>query len=290
MRLWAPDAWLSPDGNRVVYDQAERGSGGDLWIRDLARSVTTRFTFDAEREFAPIWSPDGRTIVFSKETAAGWDFYVKDAAGTGEAKPLIASPVQKFATDWSSDGRYLIFNSSATDTGWDLTPSPSRAIARTRSRFSKPGLPTWPAPYHPTAGSWLISRTSRDATRFDARSSPRRGASGRCRARGRGAVLAARWPRAVLPGARSQRDGGSSAGQRRDVPDRHAAGALPCAFRTGDRARQIPPCGRWTAVPGPHACRRRRGAAGDRGAELDGGDQEGHSLQAPGYGPAKNRR
>ena len=114
------DAWLSPDGNRLVYDVADRGSEGDLWIRDLARSVTTRFTFDAEREFAPVWSPDGKTIVFSKETPAGWDLYVKDAAGTGEAKPLIASRVQKFPTDWSSDGRHLIFNSSATDTGWDL--------------------------------------------------------------------------------------------------------------------------------------------------------------------------
>jgi dipeptidyl aminopeptidase/acylaminoacyl peptidase len=125
----------------VVYDVAERGSGGDLWIRDLARSLSSRFTFDAEREFAPVWSPDGKTIVFSKETAAGWDLYVKDAAGTGEAKPVIASPVQKFATDWSRDGRYLIFNSSAADTGWDLyalsmTGGSTNPIPLLKTRFT----------------------------------------------------------------------------------------------------------------------------------------------------------
>jgi eukaryotic-like serine/threonine-protein kinase len=101
----------------VVFDDA---ANGDLWIRDLARGVTTRFTFDEVREFAPVWSPDGNVIAFSKEANSGWDLYLKDAAGTGEANALITSPAQKFPTDWSRDGRYLIVNSSATDTGWDL--------------------------------------------------------------------------------------------------------------------------------------------------------------------------
>ena len=143
MRRFA-DAWLSPDGNRVVYDVEEGAAGGDLWIRDLVRGVTSRFTFDEVREFAPIWSPDGQAIAFTKETAAGWDLYVKDAAGTGEAKPLITSPVQKFPTDWSGDGRHLIFNSSATDTGWDLYALPmtgggATPIPLVRTRFSDMG-------------------------------------------------------------------------------------------------------------------------------------------------------
>src|SRR6185436_13011228 len=40
------DAWFSPDGTRMVFDVAEGdNSKGDLWIRDLARGVTSRFTF-----------------------------------------------------------------------------------------------------------------------------------------------------------------------------------------------------------------------------------------------------
>ena len=138
------DTWLSPDGSRVVFDLAEGSGKGDLWIRDLGRGVTTRFTFDEVREFAPVWSPDGKAIAFSKESATGSDLYVKDAAGTGEAKPLITSPLQKFPTDWSATGSYLVFNSSDTDTGWDLYALPmtgggGEPIPLVRTRFSDQG-------------------------------------------------------------------------------------------------------------------------------------------------------
>ena len=36
------DAWFSPDGTRMVFDVNEGdNSKGDLWIRDLARGVTS---------------------------------------------------------------------------------------------------------------------------------------------------------------------------------------------------------------------------------------------------------
>jgi dipeptidyl aminopeptidase/acylaminoacyl peptidase len=48
------------------------------------------------------------------------DLYIKDAAGTGEAEPLLESAEDKFVTDWTKDGAYVVFSSRGADTGWDL--------------------------------------------------------------------------------------------------------------------------------------------------------------------------
>jgi hypothetical protein len=117
------DTWLAPDGRRLVFEVAEAGSKGDLWIRDFDRGTTTRFTFEPERELAPIWSPDGRRIVYSVQRKA-WDLFVKDAAGTGEPELLLESGEQKYACDWSRDAAYVVYASRNEETSWDLYALP----------------------------------------------------------------------------------------------------------------------------------------------------------------------
>ncbi len=131
------DVWLSPDGKRLALD-----GGGDIWIRDLVRGVTSRFTFDAEPEFTPVWSPDGRRIVYSKQGKA-WDLYTKDAAGTGEPVPLVETAENKYATDWSRDGAYVIYTSLGPATNGDLWAFPvagdKKPIPLVRTRFVEDG-------------------------------------------------------------------------------------------------------------------------------------------------------
>ncbi|MGE0453178.1 MAG: protein kinase [Vicinamibacteria bacterium] len=136
------DTGLSPDGKRLAFDVTEPGGKGDIWIRDLARGVTSRFTFDPESEFGPTWSPDGRKIVFSKQAKA-WDLFVKDAAGTGEPEPLLQNDENKYVTDWTRDGKYVIYASNNKDTSWDLWALPvsgeRKPLPLVRTKFAEHG-------------------------------------------------------------------------------------------------------------------------------------------------------
>jgi hypothetical protein len=112
------DAWFSPDGRRLVFD-ALSSEGSDLWIRDLVRGVTSRFTFDAAPEVSPIWSPDGRRIVFTVRKEGATNLWIKDASGAREAELLLKTADEKYASDWTRDGSYLIYATRSAATGWD---------------------------------------------------------------------------------------------------------------------------------------------------------------------------
>jgi Tol biopolymer transport system component len=116
------NTWLSPDGRRLVYDLTETGDVGDIWIRDMERGTRTRFTYEPEREFAPIGSPDGRRIVYTVQRKV-WDLFVKDAAGGTDAELLLETGEDKYATDWTKDGT-IVFQSRTEETVWDIWALP----------------------------------------------------------------------------------------------------------------------------------------------------------------------
>ena len=120
------DVSISPDGGRLVYDLGDGGSSGDLWIRDLARGVSSRFTFEAPTELNPLWSPDGRRIVYTSKAHGPGDLYLKDASGTKEAELLLADANEKYVSDWSPDGTAILMTSrtpGAAD-GFDIWAVP----------------------------------------------------------------------------------------------------------------------------------------------------------------------
>jgi eukaryotic-like serine/threonine-protein kinase len=117
------DAWLSPDGKRLAFDFSKDGESADIWIRDIARGVTSRFTFDAANEIDPVWSPDGRSIVYAAQRK-NVDLMLKDAAGTREAEVLLESDEDKYPGDWSRDGKYLLYVSQGQETRFDLYALP----------------------------------------------------------------------------------------------------------------------------------------------------------------------
>jgi Tol biopolymer transport system component len=126
------DAWLSPDGKRLAFDFSKGSEAIDIWIRDVARGVSSRFTFDAVDERNPIWSPDGRSVVYSM-LRKNADLMLKDAAGTREAELLLESDEDKYASDWSRDGKYLLYASQGKETRFDLMALPMTGERSERS-------------------------------------------------------------------------------------------------------------------------------------------------------------
>jgi len=114
---------LSPDGSKVVAARsADIGnpSAVDLWMIDLARSGTGRFTFDPTTESNPRWSHDGGRIAFSSNRNGTFDLYWKASNGTGSEELLLKSGTPKRVADWSPDGRFLLYQNEDPKTKGDL--------------------------------------------------------------------------------------------------------------------------------------------------------------------------
>jgi hypothetical protein len=106
---------ISPDGTTVAVDRANsRSAFYDLWLNDLVRGTSSRFTFGPRASQFPIWSPDGKHIAF-RSTRGGMAeaaVYQRTPGGGAEDEVLDKTPRTKLPTDWSRDGRYIIEQTS----------------------------------------------------------------------------------------------------------------------------------------------------------------------------------
>jgi eukaryotic-like serine/threonine-protein kinase len=92
---------LSPDGTRVALSKRS-GKTANIWLLDLSRDISTRFTFGSAVDSDPVWSPDGTRIIFR----SGNDLYQKPVSGVKDAELLLKDT--QFASSWSRDGRFVL--------------------------------------------------------------------------------------------------------------------------------------------------------------------------------------
>ncbi|MGH9838683.1 MAG: TolB family protein [Blastocatellia bacterium] len=103
--------WLSPDEKRFIAEGLGPQPGNlDLWLCDVSGGKPDRFTFHPAADLFPVWSPDGRDIVWaSARDGAIFNLYQKAASGAGEETLSWKSDYSKLPTDWSRDGRFIIY-------------------------------------------------------------------------------------------------------------------------------------------------------------------------------------
>ena len=110
----------SPDGRTLVVTRADASSGPDLWVLDVARGVSSRFTFDPWIDIAPVWSPDGATIVFASSRLGRFQLFRRPAAGGPGETHVLSSPASMYPDDWSPDGRFVVYTTDAEPSHYDL--------------------------------------------------------------------------------------------------------------------------------------------------------------------------
>jgi len=102
---------LSPDGTKVAITRTDEANNQDIWQIDLAKGLSTRFTFDAAVDTQPVWSADGTRIAWWSNRGGSGGLYSKLADGSGSDELLhkFEAGTQPGLTDWTHDGRFLVY-------------------------------------------------------------------------------------------------------------------------------------------------------------------------------------
>ena len=161
---------LAPDGKSVAFDKTdEENQNTDVWTYDLQRNNAKRLTFDPAIDADPVWSQDGRTILFASGRGGLFQLYTKNADGGEDEKllPLDASDKgDKYPTAWSPDGKYILYERTTQATALWAAEMPGLKTSRlfqgpgtTKSgQFSPDGK--WLAYTSNESGKWEIYITS----------------------------------------------------------------------------------------------------------------------------------
>ncbi len=110
----ASEPSFSPDGNQVAFSwNGEKQDNFDIYVKLVDSATPLRLTTDPADDFGPAWSPDGRSIVFERDTGSSVAVILIPAIGGPEreiGRLAIGSSFRFFRGSrlaWAPDGKSL---------------------------------------------------------------------------------------------------------------------------------------------------------------------------------------
>jgi serine/threonine protein kinase len=173
---WFGNLRLSPDARRIALDKTDDdGQNVDVWIHDANTGSAQRFTFTPSLDQAPIWSPDGKQIIYVSNRALGWKILRKQADGSSPDEELASFQAELVTPwDWSPDDQVVLFRRfshlwSLTVKDRSIHPLLENVGSIRNARFSPNGrwiafssndsgkAEIYAVPFPLTSGKWQVS-------------------------------------------------------------------------------------------------------------------------------------
>jgi TolB protein len=88
-----------------------RAANDDIWVYQLNRGTLTRITFGGGNSDFPIWTPDGKRVIYASERGRAFKFFSKPWDGSGSEQTLSGS-LSLDVSSWQSvspDGKTIAF-------------------------------------------------------------------------------------------------------------------------------------------------------------------------------------
>jgi Tol biopolymer transport system component len=109
-------AWSTPafsrDGGRLAFTATDGSGNNDIWVYELARDNLTKLTTNPASDLYPVWSPDGRWIVYGsqRDREGVSNLYVQRSDGTGDVIRLTDSIDSQVPGSWHPSGNAIAFH------------------------------------------------------------------------------------------------------------------------------------------------------------------------------------
>jgi eukaryotic-like serine/threonine-protein kinase len=107
------EPYLSPDNRKIVVTRRDMDRNtSDVWQVDASDGGSSRFTFNSSSSLetgTPVWSPDGRNVVYSLGQGPQIDLFLKPSDGSKKEELFFGNQSRKWVDDWSRDGRYIVY-------------------------------------------------------------------------------------------------------------------------------------------------------------------------------------
>ena len=97
----------SPDGTRIAFAVTALGRS-DIYVYELASTKLTQLT-RAGNNKTPLWTRDGRRLVYSSDRDGAPRLWWEPADGSGTAEAIVSGNHAMFPGSWSADGRTLVY-------------------------------------------------------------------------------------------------------------------------------------------------------------------------------------
>jgi Tol biopolymer transport system component/actin-like ATPase involved in cell morphogenesis len=153
----------APVPDTVIAFTSVQGDNWDIYLINSDGSGLKRITANPARELLPVWSPDRRTIAYSREGVGSWELRAVSAEGGADLR-ITDRLAPDARASWSPDGTkvaFVIESAASGQTDLEMFDLTTRKETLLTSDAQVEGDPAW-SPNGTSIAFWRQQQTNQD--------------------------------------------------------------------------------------------------------------------------------